>query len=800
MADGVWTNQDIDFAGDGAAGAPITLRAETPDGVTLNGTSRLSISGSHLVVDGLNFDGGGSNSMSYLIEFRGSDGDAHNCRLTNSKIIDYNAPDRSHQYHWVEIFGQDNRVDHCLFEGQDHEGVTLVVRLDDNGQAARHLIDHNAFLDRPVGRDSNGHEMMRIGTSARNGISAQCVVEHNLFENCDGEIEIISNKSADNVYRYNTFRSCAGTLTLRHGKAATVSGNFFLGEGKNRSGGIRVVDSDHVIVNNYFDDIDDRADAAISLVAGINGGPANGYQPVKDITIHNNTIVDVGGAAIIFDWGFGDTDNGGTQNQLPENVSIVNNLIRTSGHVLFEGQEGSGWTWTDNIAFGASLGISSRPGLQTVNPLLSVASDGLWRPDSNSPAIDGGTTLAAITIDMDGQSRVGTYDIGADEASTDTVTLTPLAVADVGPYTETSGPTDPPVTGTIVDDSFVDGITNSGAQQIGFNVTSSNSALDLSQAPGPVDFATGNSGRTIHGLFPAQTLTAFGDVLTVTFDFTTPATIAYDNNAVSTNEDFKFGLFNTAPTAGDIDVNTGVAIDFNGPVNTSSGTPNLALNGLAGFMGEIDNINASGSDLGIRTNNVNGDSATSNQTGQFLNSNTGFDFISGGTDDVIALVPNTDYVGTLSVAYADAALASLQLTVGIATVDGAFTDIHTDTVLIADDPGNQVGVNTTTFDMLAFHATSGAFGGTDGPASGSSSTGDANNGIDISNVTITFENQSTPVLLGDVNLDGSVDFLDISPFIAVLSSGGDQAEADCNEDGSVDFLDISPFIGILSGS
>lgn len=55
-----------------------------------------------------------------------------------------------------------------------------------------------------------------------------------------------------------------------------------------------------------------------------------------------------------------------------------------------------------------------------------------------------------------------------------------------------------------------------------------------------------------------------------------------------------------------------------------------------------------------------------------------------------------------------------------------------------------------------------------------------------------------PVLLGDVNRDGVVDFLDISPFISVLSSGGFQLEADVNQDGLVNFLDISPFIAILS--
>ena len=55
-----------------------------------------------------------------------------------------------------------------------------------------------------------------------------------------------------------------------------------------------------------------------------------------------------------------------------------------------------------------------------------------------------------------------------------------------------------------------------------------------------------------------------------------------------------------------------------------------------------------------------------------------------------------------------------------------------------------------------------------------------------------------PVLLGDVDLSGTVDFLDISPFIAVLSNSQFQEEADINGSGVVDFLDIGPFIEILS--
>ena len=54
------------------------------------------------------------------------------------------------------------------------------------------------------------------------------------------------------------------------------------------------------------------------------------------------------------------------------------------------------------------------------------------------------------------------------------------------------------------------------------------------------------------------------------------------------------------------------------------------------------------------------------------------------------------------------------------------------------------------------------------------------------------------VLLGDINLDSMVNFLDISPFIGVLSNQGTQAEADLNQDGVVNFLDISPFIIALT--
>lgn len=54
-----------------------------------------------------------------------------------------------------------------------------------------------------------------------------------------------------------------------------------------------------------------------------------------------------------------------------------------------------------------------------------------------------------------------------------------------------------------------------------------------------------------------------------------------------------------------------------------------------------------------------------------------------------------------------------------------------------------------------------------------------------------------PPLLGDLNQNGEVNFLDIAPFVQRLATGTFQVEADINQNGEVNFADISPFIEIL---
>jgi len=58
---------------------------------------------------------------------------------------------------------------------------------------------------------------------------------------------------------------------------------------------------------------------------------------------------------------------------------------------------------------------------------------------------------------------------------------------------------------------------------------------------------------------------------------------------------------------------------------------------------------------------------------------------------------------------------------------------------------------------------------------------------------------ASPVVIGDCNLDGAVNALDISCFVGCLTSGRCGVECDTNGDGVCNALDIAPFISCLTG-
>ncbi len=54
-------------------------------------------------------------------------------------------------------------------------------------------------------------------------------------------------------------------------------------------------------------------------------------------------------------------------------------------------------------------------------------------------------------------------------------------------------------------------------------------------------------------------------------------------------------------------------------------------------------------------------------------------------------------------------------------------------------------------------------------------------------------------IIGDVNEDCTVNFLDIGPFVQCLRTGDYHPQADLDFSGAVDFGDILPFLLVLTG-
>jgi len=211
-----------------------TIKAETPGKVIITGDSELKIYGTYVTVSGLWFKNGLSTSKSIVSFRKNSKEFASNCRFTNSTISYFNVEDGI-KNHWVDIWGKNNRVDHNNFTGKESPGTTLVVWLKGEEHIKNnHIIDYNFFGPRPE-LGTNGGETIRIGTSANSMKSSQTLVENNTFKQCNGETEIISNKSCDNIYRNNLFLESEGTLTLRHGNNALVENNVFLGNNKRKT-------------------------------------------------------------------------------------------------------------------------------------------------------------------------------------------------------------------------------------------------------------------------------------------------------------------------------------------------------------------------------------------------------------------------------------------------------------------------------------------------------------------------------------------------------------------------------------
>ncbi|MDB4436245.1 polysaccharide lyase 6 family protein, partial [Akkermansiaceae bacterium] len=293
---GEYSDQEVNISDvHGTETQPITIRAAKPGGVILRGESQFCIGANWWVVEGFHFDGGDEKTNAYnAVQFRGSNGiGAQHSKLTGCAMTNLNAEEESSK--WVQIYGRHNTVEYCQFSGKKSKGALITVELGylEDSETAGHRIALNHFSDFTF-QEGSDNETIRVGFSGDQNKPSTCVIERNYFYRCDGENEIISNKSSFNIYRHNTFHKCNGALVLRHGHHARVEGNYFIGDGAENAGGIRISDSHHVIVNNYLHGLNGLTwNAAFSILGGKkpSGGKDNGYQAVDEISVAHNSII-----------------------------------------------------------------------------------------------------------------------------------------------------------------------------------------------------------------------------------------------------------------------------------------------------------------------------------------------------------------------------------------------------------------------------------------------------------------------------------------------------------------------------
>ena len=443
LADGTYTaNVTMRFNAVGTAANPITLKAATPGGVKFTtGTQTLKIGGEYCIIDGFYWNGG--FGASNFIEFRdgtdlGNNSTLQNCVIDGLQVSGgtptYNATTGKYtsvKHNWIVMYGTYNTVINCSIMNKTSSGNMILVELLYNTSRCDevgHKIINNYFYNyAKINSDwtnAGDSEAIRIGVSNLQSINSNAIVQNNYFVQCDGENEIITNKSKGNSYINNTFRRSRGSLVLRHGSNTTVNGNYFLGENVEGTGGIRIVDSNQSISNNYIQDCVTTTDNAIwnNGITFLGGNDSSavpctsttdgtsGYQKVQNIDVSNNTIVNTN-APLFFNINTGTTKSLGTvSNNLIYFASSNSNITPViTGNTTSPIAMGTSLTYSGNEYSGTTLGETTYTGFSENTGITA-----------NYNAVDGIFTFTGATgkgADMSGYSpandgMVG-YGIGA---------------------------------------------------------------------------------------------------------------------------------------------------------------------------------------------------------------------------------------------------------------------------------------------------------------------------------------------------------------------------------------------------
>ena len=251
------------------------------------------------------------------------------------------------------------------------------------------------------------------------------MVANNLFEECNGEVEVISSKTNFNEFRNNVFYKSEGSLVTRHGNYCTIDGNYFIGDPENENiGGIRIVNTGHWIVNNYFYNIiGENFRSPLAIMNGIPKSPLNRYNQVTDVVVAYNTYVNCKSP-----WQFGVGTNIAQKDVLPLSeirsarpirTTVANNIIyneKGNESIVVEHDKADGVLFKNNIVDNKGVKFKDfDEGIVQATLKLKTISDNIFLPFGVPSDVEAynGFDFNTIEKDLFGKSRKDSKSIGA---------------------------------------------------------------------------------------------------------------------------------------------------------------------------------------------------------------------------------------------------------------------------------------------------------------------------------------------------------------------------------------------------
>jgi len=331
IKNGNYTDWSVNINNKGTSLKPIMIQAEKPGMVTFSGNVTkpiFSISGAYVFIQGINFKDCVLTKTGVLIELSIS----NNCRISDCSFSSNQVKTQFTPLVIISGNGSNNIVEGCNFiSNVDNQDVQVKITKDACPKFT--LIENNIFRDKNKVSwpNANGGECVQVGQDPvlLGNQKPETTVRKNRFIHCNGENEVISNKSSENKYLNNYFKDNDGELVMRGGHDCVIADNTF----KGGTGGIRVNGTGHQIINNKIDGIA----TAIRLMYGMAKGKdeIGFYIAASDCIIKNNTISNATTGILIGDskdanW-TGKFDTKRYPSPVMQNVAPFNNTIGGNG-------------------------------------------------------------------------------------------------------------------------------------------------------------------------------------------------------------------------------------------------------------------------------------------------------------------------------------------------------------------------------------------------------------------------------------------------------------------------------------